>query len=217
MYMPNLSKFEARIVKRLLDRLANDGLDAALQYAIAVCGGNPQMTRSVLSSAPEPLKTMLDASFAAKRSKQQIAYDAMVERQAIQVQAENRAKQAFVSDFESSRRIGQAAVFLAGLTMAERALLKATKQELESALTLRRNCLKSTKVKETLKCTDTELKRWSEDGRLPVMFRRRIPSSVGVTLDVRHWDMALIQDALQHLEQWRKEDVLAKQRKRITK
>lgn len=207
------TKFESRIIGRLLDRLSKDGLDAAFEYGIAVCGGNPQVTRSVLSSAPEPLKTMLEASFAAKRSKQQLAHDAMAARQAEDIQSRNRVIQAFVSGFESTRRIGQAAVFLSGLTVAERALCKATKQELEAAVAMRRNCLRSTKVKELLKCTDTELKRWSEDGRLPVMFRRRMPSSVGVSLDVRHWDVALIQEASQHLAQWREDDAHTKRRK----
>jgi hypothetical protein len=211
------TRFESKIIGRLLERLAKDGLNAALEYGIAVCGGNPQITRAVLSSAPEPLKTMLDASFAVKRSRQQIAHDAMAARQAQVTQARNLANEAFTSEFESARRIGQAAVFLTGLTMAERALCKATKNEVDAAIAMRRNCVRSTKLKEILLCSDTELKRWSEDGRLPVMFRRRTPSSVGVTLDVRHWDAALVQEALQHINQWREDDVLAKRRKQGAK
>ena len=207
------TKFETKIIGRLLDRLDKEGLDAALEYGIAVCGGNPQITRAVLSSAPEPLKTMLGASFAVKRSRQQMAHDAMVARQAEVIQAMNLANEAFISDFESARRIGQAAVFLAGLTMAERALCNATKKEVDAAVDMRRNCVRSTKLKEILKCTETELKRWSTDGRLPVMFRRRMASSVGVTLDLRHWDGVLIQEALQHLSQWREDDARAKRRK----
>ena len=211
------TKFETRIIGRLLDRLAKNGLDVALEYGIAVCGGNPQVTRAVLSSAPEPLKTMLDASIAVKRSSQQMAHDAMAARQAEVIQARNLANEAFNADFESARRIGQAVVFLAGLTMAERALCKATKKEVEAAIDMRRNCVRSTKLKEILQCSDTELKRWSEDGRLPVMFRRRMPSSVGITLDVRHWDGTLVQEALLHINQWREDDVLAKRRKQGAK
>lgn len=208
------TKFETRIIGRLLDRLDKDGLNAALEYGIAVCDGNPQVTKAVLSSAPEPLKTMLDASFAVRRSRKKIAHDAMAARQSEVIQARNIANEAFVSDFESARRIGQATVFLAGLTMAERALCNATKKELDAAVDMRRNCVRSTKLKEILGCTETELKRWSADGRLPVMFRRRMPSSVGVTLDVRHWDAGLIQEALQHLPQWREDDAHAKRGKR---
>lgn len=208
------TKFEIRIIGRLLERLDKNGLDAALEYGIAVCGGNPQITRAVLFSAPEPLKTMLDASFAVKRSRKKTAHDAMTERQEKVIQARNIAAEAFISDFESARRIGQATVFLAGLTVVERALCRATKNEVDAAIDMRRNCVRSTKLKEILKCTDTELKRWSEDGRLPIMFRRRMPSSVGVTLDVRHWDAELIQEALQHIDLWREDDVLAKRRKK---
>lgn len=211
------TKFEAKIIGRLLERLGKDGLDAALEYGIAVCGGNPQITKAVLLNTPEPLKTMLDAAFAVKRSRQQIAHDAMAARQAQVIQARSLANAAFISEFESARRIGQATVFLAGLTMAERALCKATKKEVDAAIDMRRNCVRSTKLKEILQCTDAELKRWSEDGRMPVMFRRRMPSSVAVTIDVRHWDVALVQEALQHINQWREDDVLAKRRKQGAK
>ena len=211
------TKFETKIIERLLERLGKDGLNAALEYGITVCSSNPIITRAVLSNAPEPLKSMLDASFAVKRSRKQIAHHAMAERQAEAIQARNLASAAFISEFESARRIGQATVFLAGLTMAERALCKATNQEIDAAIDMRRNCIRSTKLKEILQCSDTELKRWSEDGRMPVMFRRRMPSSVGVTLDVRHWDAALVQDALQHINQWRDDDVLAKRRKQGAK
>jgi len=207
------TKFETKIIGRLLERLGKDGLNATLEYGIAVCGGNPQITRAVLLNTPEPLKTMLDASFAVKTSKQKIAHDAMATRQAQVIQARNLANASFISEFESARRIGHATVFLAGLTMAERTLCKATKKEVDAAIDMRRNCVRSTKLKEILRCTDAELKRWSEDGRMPVMFRRRMPSSVGVTLDVRHWDVALVQEALQHINQWREDDVLAKRRK----
>ena len=179
--------------------------------------GNPQVTKAVLSNAPEPLKTMLDAAFAVKMSRQRIAHNAMVARQAQATQAKNLADEAFISDFESARRIGQATVFLAGLTMNERALCKATNKEIDAAVDMRRNCVRSTKLKEILGCTDTELKRWSDDGRLPVMFRGRMPSSAGITLDVRHWDGALIQDAVGHLAQCRADDALAKRRKQSTK
>ncbi len=87
------------------------------------------------------------------------------------------------------------------------------KVRVDAAIEMRRNCIHSTKLKEILQCTDTELKRWSEDGRLQVMFRRRMPSSVGVTLGLRHWDAALVQEALQHINQWREDDVLSKRRK----
>jgi hypothetical protein len=211
------TKVETKIIRCLLECLSKDGLNAALEYGIAVCGGNPPITRAVLSNSPEPLKTMLDAALAVKRSRQQIAHDAMAARQAEVIQARDIANAAFISEFESARRIGQATVFLAGLTMAERALCKATKKEVDAAIDMRRNCVRSTKVKEILECTDTELKTWSEDGRMPVMFRRRMPSSVGVTLDVRHWDAALIQEALEHLPQWREDDAHAKRRKQSAK
>lgn len=207
------TKFETKIIGALLERLENDGLDTALGYGIAVCGANPHITKSVLSSAPEPLKTLLDATFAVKKSKQRIARAAMATSQAKVIQARNQANEVFVSDFESAQRIGQGTVFLASLTMAERALCKATKKEIAAAVAMRRNCVRSTKVKEILRCNDTELKRWSEDGRLPVMFRRRMPSSFGIVLDVRHWDAALIQEALEHLPQWREEDARPKRRK----
>lgn len=211
------TKFETKIIGRLLDRLSKNGLNAAIEYAKSVCGCNPKIIKSVLANAPEPLKSMLEASFAATKSKQKITRDAMAARQAEAIKSKLLAEQALISDFESSRRIGQVVVFLAGLTMAERSLCKPTKQELDAAIAMRRNCLRSTKVRELLKCTDTELKRWSEDGRLPVMYRRRMLSSVGVSLDVRHWDIALVEEASHHLAQWREDDSQERRRKKDSK
>ena len=96
------TKFETKIIGRLLDRLDKEGLDAALEYGIAVCGGNPQITRAVLSSAPEPLKTMLGASFAVKRSRQQMAHDAMVARQAEVIQPKKSSRGVFFSQLNAS-------------------------------------------------------------------------------------------------------------------
>lgn len=211
------TKFEIRIISRLLERLNKKGLDSALEYGIAVCGSNPPITGAVLAAAPEPLKTLLDSAFSVKRSKLQLAHEEMAARQATDNHFRSQAIQEFVASFESTRRIGQAAAFLAGLTMAERALCKATKHEVADAVAMRRNCIRSTKVKELLGCSDAELKRWTEDGRLPVMFRRRMPSSAGRALDVRHWDVSLIQEASQQLVQWREDDVQTKRRKRTSK
>jgi len=209
------AKLEQKISSRLLDRLEKGGLNVALEYGVAVCAGYPHITKALVSCAPEPLKTMLDAAIAARRSKRQGEAKAAI--QAAQDQDRNRLAQAqaMASDLQRTRNVGQATVFLAGLTMAERAQCGATRQELADAIELRRGCIRSTRVKEVLSCSDTELKRWAGDGRLPVLFRRRMPSSTaGITLDVRHWDLQLVDDALQHLEKWRDDDTLAKRQKR---
>jgi hypothetical protein len=46
------TKFETKIIGRLLERLGKDGLNAALEYGVALCGGNPPITKVVLSNAP---------------------------------------------------------------------------------------------------------------------------------------------------------------------
>ncbi len=94
------TKFEARIIGRLLDRLAKGGLDAALEYGVAVCGGNPQIAKFVLANAPKPLKILLQASFAARTSKKQFAHAEMVAQRAADLQARNLVIEAFVADFQ---------------------------------------------------------------------------------------------------------------------
>jgi hypothetical protein len=208
------TKFHQKIVTRLLDRLKTGGLNAALEYGLAVCGGNPHVTNAVLSSSPEPLKTMLNAGFAVRASKRQSANENIRSAYAAQHQIQKQIAQAYETNLLSARSIGQATVFVAGLTMAERDLSGATKKEVADAVAMRRDCLRSTKVKEALGCSDAELKRWSEDGRLPVMFRRRMPSSAGITLDVRHWSLHVIENAQANLDRWREEDSVAKVQKR---
>lgn len=211
------SKFEEKVIGRLLERLRKGGLDAALEYGIAVCGCNPRITTAVLSNSPEPLGTMLEASFAAQRERQQVAHEQKIERHNESARATKLANETIALELESARRAGQAVIFLATLTTAERAACKATKNEMAAAVDLRRNSLRSTQVKAALQCSDTELKRWSEDGRLPVMFRRRMPSSVGRTLEVRHWEASLVHAAEKHVNLWRHEDLLAKRRKNVAK
>ena len=208
------TKFEQKMITRMLDRLASRGLGSALTYGLVVCASNPHATSAIVSSAPEPLKTMLNAGFAAKRLKRQIENETIRSAHAAQREVQMQIAQGFATDLLRAKSIGQATVFLAGLTMDERVLSGATKQEVADAIAMRRDSIRSTKVKEVLGCSDTELKRWSEDGRLPVMFRRRMPSAAGITLDVRHWGLHVVENALANLLRWREDDVLAKRRKR---
>lgn len=212
------SKFEDRAVARLLHRLESRGLNAALEYGLAISGTHPHVANAVLANAPEPLRTMLDAAFGARRVRRKVELDALAKARNEWNQAQHAVEQALAADLDSARRIGQAIVFLAGLTTAERAHSGATKNEIAMAIAMRRSSLRSTKVTAMLGCSVSELRRWSEDGRLPVMFRRRMPSSTaGKSLDVRHWDADLIERSLHSVPQWRAEDALAKRIRRVAK
>lgn len=169
-------------------------------------------------SLPDDLGARFDVlvrDAAQRRDAKQAVQDAAVDLILQQSKNLERARaQSLVDRIESARRIGQAAVVTAALTMDERRLAGATKAEIAQALTLRCDAIRVTRVKEILGCTDTELKRWSADGRLPVLFRRKMPiSSAGKTLDVRHWSLVVVMDATADIATWRDEDAEARRKR----
>ena len=206
-------EYQDKIAGRLLERLASRGVNAALEYGLAVSGTNPHVQKALISSAPEPLRTLLEAAIAARLSRRLTARTVKNTGQ-VEFAGQARGASNFLdADLEQARKIGQASVYLASLRATDRDQSKATKQELEAAISLRRNCIRSTKVKEILGCTVSELSRWASDGRLPVMFRRRMPSSTAVImLDVRHWDSQQIEQSRQNILQWRDEDEAVRRR-----
>lgn len=222
--MPAKTPFAMRATERLLARLDHQGNDVAIKYAVSVASQHPldhrllQAMREAL--APE-LRALLDTRLQALHVRRQVRRGK--EDQAARFareQADERERQirkSLSARLEQARRVGQAAVVVATLTTDERRLAGASKAEITQAIALRRDAIRSTRVKEILGCTETELRRWSEDGRLPVLFRRRMPvSGAGKTLDVRHWSLALVAQAVSSMAAWRDEDIAASrlQRKR---
>jgi hypothetical protein len=95
--------------------------------------------------------------------------------------------------------------FAASLTMEDRDLLKLPRATLRRVIDLRKTALTATPVKEALGCSDRELQRWSEDGRLPILFRRRIPGG-RLTLPVRFWASEDVDQARGLVASWREAD-----------
>ena len=212
-----------RARERLIERLERQGADEALRYAVAVASDRPDNARlrqSLLMALPADLRERFESLLQAeavrreaKRAAQEEALD-LAFRQAKERERERSA--ALVEKLERARRIGQADVVVAAMALDERRVSGATRDEIARAIALRRDAIRSTRLKEILGCTDTEIKRWSEDGRLPVLFRRRMPVDVaGKTLDVRHWSQTVVSDALAHIDVWREEDAQARRTRRV--
>lgn len=101
--------------------------------------------------------------------------------------------------------------FAASLTMKDRDVLKLPRATLRRVIDLRKAALTSTRVKEALGCSDRELQRWSEDGRLPILFRRRIPGE-RLILPARFWASEDVDRARGLVASWREADQARRRR-----
>jgi hypothetical protein len=190
-----------KISGRMLGKLKLEGLGAAADYFRITSSQMPHLSDSLVASAPEPLRTLLVA--AKGQAKAAKAEQAALRKklQLAQADGANAALAPIRKEYETALRIGQAVVFLASISPAERDAI-ATRKEVELAIALRRGCVKSTETKAILGCNGTELDRWSMDGRLPALFRRRMQASFG-SCDVRHWDKDAVVAAVAMVELWR--------------
>lgn len=210
-------KFHIRIYDRAIIRLQKNGLNDAINYVIVVFSGNPEQTNTfidfVKNHGVEPFSSLV---IGALKVKKQLAEDKRIKKVIVHQQkfntqeflAAENIKNNYVTEFESLKKHDMQVLYLASIPPIERDKLGTVAQR-KQAKALRVASLRSTAVKQQLGCSDTELKRWSEDGRLPILFRRRM-STGAVTLAVRHWACEVVQEALPLLSDWRQEDALAK-------
>lgn len=87
---------------------------------------------------------------------------------------------------EEKRNAGTLIRWLAGLSPSDRRRL-GTRAERQEAAQMRKEALKAGAAREMLQCSLAELNRWTEEGRLPVLFYRREPTQLGKTIEKRFW------------------------------
>lgn len=214
-----MHEFHQKIYERAIARLNNKGLDAAIIYILAVADGEPECVEQLISTIKkgkiEPFVSVAVGAlknkrgeFLEKKNSQTLVKIAAKKFSLEKEKQEKAEKEKYEKEFATAERNGLGAVYLASLppTIRDKIAKPAQKKE---AIALRNSSLRSTAVTLELGCSLAELKRWSEDGRLPVLFYRRMQSS-GTTLNVRHWAPDVVDAAKSMVSTWREEDKLKK-------
>lgn len=203
----NKKPFIERIQQRILAKLEKTPgtHQDVLRYAVAVCRSIPrEQAEKIISICPQPLRFYIESELYRINAQKHETAQRIVQAKAREDAEHQKVRDLLLRDLDAARRAGCADAFLAGLAPQERDSI-ATKDERRQALDLRKSALKSTAVKQILDCTDTQLSRWSLDGRLPVLFRRIRPTDFG-SLSVRHWSPSVVEQAKPHVALWREED-----------
>lgn len=214
-----MHEFHQKIYERAIARLNNKGLDAAVTYILSVVAGMPDCAEKLLLAVEkgkvEPFATTAAAAlknkikeFSDKKEFEKMAKISANEFALEQAKKEEAEKERYRKKLAVAEKNSADIVYLASLPPSLRDKIASPTQKKE-AVTLRNSSLRSTAVTLELGCSLTELKRWSEDGRLPVLFYRRMLSS-GTTLNVRHWAPDVVDAAKLMVSAWREEDKLKK-------
>lgn len=219
-----MKQFHEKIYERAIARLNNKGLDAAITYILAVVDGTPDCTEKLILAVKkgkvEPFATTAAAAlqnkvkeFADKKEFEKMAKISADKFAMERAKKEEAEKEKYKKELAAAEKNGAGIVYLASLPPAMRDKIASPAQKKE-AVALRNSSLRSTTVTLELGCSLAELKRWADDGRLPVLFYRRMPS-YGTTLNVRHWAPDVIDAAKSLVSTWREEDKSKKKKKAL--
>lgn len=204
---PNFEKIKSRIILRF-DR---GDLDSAIKYGVSVVfefKDRKKFWASFMELPDEYSDKILDECLNQTKRKELRRVISEKSKEVKKRLAEKNAAriQGLRARLNSCRRRGEAEVFLASLTDQEKREAEATDREFRGAIEIRKTALRTSGVLATLGCTLTELNRWSEDGRLPVLFKREIELPTGLRVEARLWSLESVQKASEKVERWRQED-----------
>ncbi|MCX8016979.1 MAG: hypothetical protein N2690_03605 [Rhodocyclaceae bacterium] len=218
--MKKSQQLHERVVPRLLKRLRTQGMQAAVEYGAALLlqfANNKKLKRALREEVPQECYERIMARHSLDLARQQIKVVLAAQEQERRPSWQEEQKRRVLVLQESlvkARAIGQTAVFLASLSSQDRAQTKASAREVRAAIEMRKRALKSGAVMAALGCSRAELNRWAQDGRLPVLFQRKIPISGAATSTLaRYWDYDVVQQALDKIDLWREEDQVARSRR----
>lgn len=203
--------FPERVLENVRLKLEVQGFSLAKTqaYVVQVCLMHPVHKPSILAGCPVLLRTLvvseLDAIKARRESKAKKEREERRKIAAVQKEARDLRIKDLQDAHKQAKASGGGVIFLCSLSPEERDLI-ASKDERRQSIDLRKTSLKSPAVKLALGCTQTELDRWSTDGRLPVLFRRKQISDFGRSAQTRYWSPSVIEDALSLIGEWREED-----------
>jgi hypothetical protein len=178
----------------------------------------PDLRKAVLDSLTLPERRALESLLKARQERRRVraignekAHKAQREAAARQEAAREAELSEFVEALTARRMTGDAARFAAAsrYTLARLARLLSP-EEREACRGYRKNEILTSRARELLGCSLTELNRWTRDGRLPTLRTKAISGLFPKKVTARTFVRAEVEHAVGQVEDWRKQDGIKK-------
>jgi hypothetical protein len=204
-------KMKAGKVLRRIGSFRQRGVQPVVEY---VANLPPEMARLVMDSLTLPerraLENLRNDRRRARATLEERRRTACQEAVAAGAAAREAKFVAFVGQLIVHRATGDAARIAAASQYTQRELASLlTPAERDGCRSYRRGEILTSKARELLGCTITELNRWTSDGRLAI-FRTRAIHGLPKKVIGRTFIRAEVERAAVNVESWRKQDRIRK-------
>lgn len=194
-----------KFLQQFEDKLNAHGDIEAMSYAVDRCLGHHDSMNSFLQVIDEKYKKLiLQEIIERKRNKSRKNKEEKLINKSnatCKIFVEKIESDALENQFNSSVENGSEVRFLASLSPDDRKKF-GTPAQRRDAVELRKSGILTSEVRAELGCSLAELNRWTEDGRLPVLFHKKI--NVGKSTLVRVWSRSDVEAAKLEIANWRK-------------
>lgn len=210
-----MTNYPEKIAQRAAQRFQRGASVPELAEYLAQALRHPELARHLLDAQPPlilPLQVALRLALGALKRSAARRATLPARRNAIERPA-SPDLQPLRDEAALRRSDGSLVRWLAGLEPAIRDKI-CTPSERREAIDLRRQGVSTQAAREILGCTTTELNRWTEEGRLIVLFKRVLP--LAKSTPARFWLRTDLEAVCQYVEMWR-EEWKARKRARRTK
>jgi hypothetical protein len=175
----------------------------------------PDLRNAILDSLTLPERRALEHLLKARQERRRVRaiedekiHEAAAAKQEAALEAELSG---FVDGLKAQRLTGDAARFAAAsrytLTQLVRLL---SPEEREACRSYRKDEILTSRVRELLGCSLTELNKWTTDGRLPTLRTKTISGLFPKKVTARTFLRAEVERAVGRTEDWRKQDGVQK-------
>ena len=215
-----MKTLNASLLKRLNRaelKLSREGDQAAIRYLIAAIP-NSKSLNNVMPNASAPLKpliqeaiVLLDERHSLKQQKIQDHQHKLMEEIETKRSLERLRIEKLRNDLGKIKDEKGRAIFIAGLEAEDRKNL-GSPTEIKLAAELRKQCILASDAISILGCTPTEFKRWTDEGRIPHLFIKKI--RIAKWVEARFWLPEKLDIIKPLLDTWRKEWEICKRDRR---
>jgi len=175
----------------------------------------PDLRKAILDSLTLPERRALEHLLKARQERRRVRaiedekiHEAAAAKQEAALEAELSG---FVDGLKAQRLTGDAARFAAAsrytLTQLVRLL---SPEEREACRSYRKDEILTSRVRDLLGCSLTELNKWTRDGRLPTLRTKTISGLFPKKVTARTFLRAEVERAVGQTEDWRKQDGVQK-------
>jgi len=203
-----------KVLRRIASMRRNDRRGVAAYVAVL----SPELRNAVLDSLTLPERTALEHLLKAREERRRAR--AIEDEKIREAHGEAAAKQEathaaqlreFVDGLKAQRLAGDAGRFAAAsrYTLAQLTRFLSL-EERQACKAYRRNEILTSRARQLLECSLTELNRWTMDGRLPTLRSKTISGLFPKKITARTFVRLEVERAVGQVEAWRKQDGVQK-------